>query len=149
MTQEFGYHCSFKIGHVHPQQFQAMPKFRARELYVALRNLLSWRVGAPGLDRSSLAAFEAYAKWDEQTPDTALRVLRALGRIDAFPCGKIVSLAEHDYDDVFLGTKRYPIDRHTISLNCVFFMLLEVSSNIKQIMVLLLFLIQVYSGPPS
>lgn len=101
MTQEFGYHCSFKIGHVHPQQFQAMSKFRARELYVALRNLLSWRVGAPGLDRSSLAAFEAYAKWDEQTPDTALRVLRPLGRIDAFPCGKIVSLAEND--DVFLG----------------------------------------------
>ena len=78
------------------KKIQVMPQFRARELHVALRNLLSWRVGAPGLDRSSLAAFEVYAKWDEQTPNTALRVLRALGRIDAFLCGKIVSLAEND-----------------------------------------------------
>ena len=88
-----------------------MPQFRARELYVALRNLLSWRVGAPGLDRSSLAAFEAYAKWDEQTPNTALRVLRALGRIDAFLCGKTVSLAENN--NVFWAEDKYPIDRHT------------------------------------
>ncbi|CAK9058334.1 unnamed protein product [Durusdinium trenchii] len=58
-------------------------RLTTRELLTAFRGLLVWRVGVPGLDRSAAVAFGDHVMWNEQTPSTALRLLRALGRIDS------------------------------------------------------------------
>lgn len=64
---------------------EALPSFTKRQVSVAVRGLLQWRVGAPGLERSAWAALEL--SWEALRPDTALRVLQALGRVEVASLG--------------------------------------------------------------
>ncbi|CAJ1382959.1 unnamed protein product, partial [Effrenium voratum] len=60
------------------QRFQeVLPQLSSKQLFLAMRGFLLWRVGPPGLERSALLLDESW----RYAP--ALRALRALGRVEA------------------------------------------------------------------
>ena len=65
---------------------EALPSFSKRQVLMAFKGLLQWRVGAPGLDRSAWAALEL--SWEALKADTALRVVQALGRVESVSLGR-------------------------------------------------------------